>query len=123
LTKNPVTELCALPFPSNLSVPETKALNADLINFRTALIEELPQGEGPRSWTMGHVDRPGTVQHTKSPSGQAMIYLVAVGWESVEAHKKAKETEQFGKSIAPIRQKMLPPVPGLEMKHVSFHKI
>lgn len=112
-----------LPFPSNLPVPEAKALNADLINFRTALVEQLPQAEGPRSWTMGHVERPGTVQHAKSPNGQAVTHLLAVGWESVEVHQKAKETEQFSKGIAPIRQKMLPPVPGLEMKHVSFQKI
>lgn len=112
-----------LPFPSNLTVPEAKALNADLINFRTALLEQLPQAEAPRSWTMGHVERPGTVQHAKSPSGQAVTHLLAIGWESVEAHKRAAETEQFSKGIVPIRQKMLPPVPGLELKHVSFQKI
>ncbi|KAJ5168747.1 uncharacterized protein N7482_004341 [Penicillium canariense] len=123
LTKNPVTELCSLPFPSNMSVFETRRLNADLINFRTALVEQLPQAAGPRSWAMGHVDRPSVVQHAKSPSGQAMMHFLAVGWESVEAHKKAKETEQFVAAIAPIREKMLPPVPGLEMKHVSFQKL
>jgi len=122
LTKNPVTELCAFPFPSNMTVSEVKELNADLINFRKALIEQLPQAEGPRSWTMGHVDRPGQVEHTKSPSGEAVMRFLAVGWDSVETHKKAKETEQFAKSIAPIRQKMLPPVPGLELRHVSFQK-
>lgn len=123
LTKNPVTELCALPFPSNLSVKQNKELNADLISFRTTLVEQLPQEVAPRSWAMGHVDRPSPLQHAKSPTGQAVVHFLAVGWESVEVHKKAKETEQFGQSIAPIREKMLPPIPGLEMKHVSFQKI
>lgn len=118
-----MTELCALPFPSNLSVPETKQLSTDLINFRTTLVEQLPQAAGPRSWAMGHVDRPSLVPHEKSASGRALVHLLAVGWESVEAHKNAKETEQFVKGITPIREKMLSPVPGLEMRHVSFQKI
>lgn len=72
---------------------------------------------------MGHVDRPSLVQHTKSPSGQATLHLLVVGWESIDAHKKARETEQFVSSISPIRKKSLGAVPGLEAKHVSFHKI
>lgn len=72
---------------------------------------------------MGHVDRPSTIKHGKSPSGMAVLHLLAVGWESVEAHMNAKQTEQFGRSIAPIREKMLGPVPGLELKHVRFQKV
>ena len=123
LTTNPVTELCALPFPSSLSVPEIKQLNSDLINFRTALIDKLPQAAKPRSWSMGQVDRPSRVQHVKSPSGSAVLRVLAVGWDSVEAHKRATETELFASNITPIREKMLPRVPGLEMNHVSFQKV
>jgi hypothetical protein len=124
LTRNPVTELCFLPFPNDLSASETRQLDADMINFRTSLVVQLPQAEGPRSWAMGHVDRPSTVQHDQSPSGRARVHLLAVGWESAEAHKKAKETKEFVNSITPIREKLLaPPVPGLEMRHVSFQKI
>lgn len=102
---------------------QTKELNSDLINFRTAMVEQLPQEAGLRSWTMGHVDRPSPLQHAKSPTGQAILRLLAVGWESIDVHMKAKQTEQFGRSIEPIREKMLPPISGLEMKHVSFKKI
>ncbi|CAI7622465.1 unnamed protein product [Penicillium pancosmium] len=123
LTANPLTEICVLPFPSSLTVQETRQLDSDLINFRIVLIEHLPQASGPRSWTMGHVDRPSTVQHATSPSGRAVLHLLAIGWDSVEAHLQAKETEQFQQSVAPVREKMLPPVPGLEIKHVSFRKV
>lgn len=123
LIKNPVTELCILPFPDNLSVQETKKLGMDLINFRTALVEQLPQKAGPQSWATGHVDRPSRLKHEKSPTGYAMLRFLAVGWESVETHMKAKETEQFAKSIEPIREKMLAPIPGLEMKHVKFSSV
>lgn len=123
LTKNPVTELCTLPFASDLDIPASKKLNADLIQFRTALLEELPQAAGPRSWSMGHVDRPSKLPHEKSASGHAVVHLIAAGWDSVDAHVKAKQTETFVESIAPIRERMLAPIPGLEMKHVSFQKI
>ncbi|KAJ9490344.1 hypothetical protein VN97_g2916 [Penicillium thymicola] len=123
LTRNPVTELCTLPFPSDVDVLAVRQINADLINFRTTLVEQLPQSVGPRSWSMGHVDRPSKLPHEKSPSGQAFAYLLAVGWESMETHLKAKETDKFIQSIAPLREKMLPPIPGLEIKHVSFRKI
>ena len=72
---------------------------------------------------MGHVDRPSKLDHAKSASGQAFVHFLAVGWDSVEAHMKAKETDKFTESIAPLRAKMLPPIPGLEMKHVSFQKV
>jgi hypothetical protein len=62
LTSNPVTELTALPFPSNMTVAETKALDADMLNFRKELTEELAQEKAPVSWAMGHVDRPGDHQ-------------------------------------------------------------
>lgn len=118
-----MTELCTLPFPSDLDVLAVKQINADLINFRTTLVEQLPQLAGPRSWSMGHVDRPSKLPHEKSPSGQAFAHLLAVGWESMETHLKAKQTDKFIQSIAPLREKMLAPIPGLEMKHVSFQKI
>lgn len=102
---------------------EIKDLNGDLINFRSAVAEQLPQEAGPQSWAMGHVDRPSPFKHDKSPTGLAVLRFLAVGWESVETHKVAKETEQFRTSIAPVREKMLPPVPGLEMKHVKFQLV
>lgn len=106
-----------------MTVSETKQLNADLINFRTAVVEQLAPEAGPKSWAMGHIDRPSVVPHAKSPSGEATVDLLVVGWESIEAHKKAKETAPFISRIAPIRERMLPPVPGLEMKHVSFQAV
>ncbi|KAJ5129641.1 uncharacterized protein N7515_005680 [Penicillium bovifimosum] len=123
LTKNRVTELCTLLFPGDYDVADLRELNADLNNFRTALVEQLPPSAGPRSWSMGHVDRPSKVPHERSPDGQAFMHFLAVGWDSIHAHMKAKETDEFKKSIAPLREKMLGPIPGLELKHVSFQKI
>ncbi|KNG83171.1 hypothetical protein ANOM_007445 [Aspergillus nomiae NRRL 13137] len=123
LTTNPVTELVALTFPNSLTPEEQKKLNADLIEFRAALTEKLPEGERPKSWAMAQVERPGTLEHEKSPSGQAVLHLLVVGWESVDMHKAARETEEFKRTIAPIREKAIPSVPPLGMKHVSFKKV
>jgi hypothetical protein len=115
--------LATLTYPSSLNPDEHKKLNSDLINFRVALTEKLPEKSRPKSWTMAQVHRPGTFQHPKSPSGEAFVYLIAVGWESVDAHMAARKTKEFEESIKPIREKMLPAVQGLGMKHVSFKKI
>ncbi|KAJ5776468.1 uncharacterized protein N7511_001479 [Penicillium nucicola] len=123
LTKNPVTELFTLPVAGEISVPESRQLSLDMINFRRALVEQLPQQAGPKSWAMGHVDRPSKLPHPKSPDGKAVVHFFAVGWDSVDAHLRAKETENFAEAIQPLREKMLSPIPGLEMKHVSFQII
>jgi hypothetical protein len=123
LTKNPVTELCSLPFASTISALEQRQLDTDLINFRAALMEQLPQSTGPCSWAMGYIDRPTKLVHANSPSGHAVVHFLTVGWDSVEAHMKAKESTKFSESMAPLRKKMLAPIPGLEMKHVSFQHI
>ncbi|CAG8920013.1 unnamed protein product [Penicillium salamii] len=123
LTQNPVTELCTLPYASTLSVPEARQINADLISFRTAQMESMPQVTGPLSWAMGQLDRPCKLNHALSPSGKATVHFLAVGWDSVNAHLEAKETLKFSQGVAPLMEKMLAPIPGLEMKHVSFQKI
>jgi len=111
-----------LAFPTSIT-PEHKELNKDITNFRKTLMEKLPDNARPKSWSMGNVDRPGSVPHPNSPSGQVLVQFLAVGWESVDAHKAARETPEFNEAIKPIREKMLPPPKGLEMRHVSFTKI
>ncbi|KAE8153407.1 hypothetical protein BDV25DRAFT_149409 [Aspergillus avenaceus] len=123
LTTNPVTELVALTFPSSLSAEQQAELNGELIAFRAALTGELGRGARPVSWSMAQVERPGTLTHEKSPSGEAILHLLAVGWKDVEVHRAARETEQFQRTIQPIREKMIPSVPLLGMKHISFQKV
>lgn len=104
-------------------MPEARQINADLISFRTAQMESMPQVTGPLSWAMGQLDRPCKLNHALSPSGKATVHFLAVGWDSVNAHLEAKETLKFSQGVAPLMEKMLAPIPGLEMKHVSFQKI
>jgi len=123
LSKNPVTEIIALAFPSSMTAAEHMELDDAIGAFRVAMLEHMPEGIRAQSWSMGYIDRPGTMEHPNSPSGKALVLLMAIGWDSVEAHMTARKTSIFAENISPIRQRMLPPLEGLEMKHVSFTKI
>jgi hypothetical protein len=68
-------------------------------------------------FSRGWIDRPGTVQHPDSPSGEASLCVLVVGWGSKEEHEAARATEEFGKAIKPIREHMLPAVKALQMRH------
>lgn len=123
-SKNPVTELCCLNFDDLAQAQaEDSAVNAALISFRAALLEKLPEGKRPKSWSMGYVNRPGFREHPKAPSGRATVALLAVGWESKDVHMEAKSTQVFADGIAPVRERMLPPLTSADMRHVSFTKL
>jgi len=119
LCASPVIELVVLAFPSTLTLSEKTNLDTDLINFRSTLLNLC--GAKPASFcSVGWLDRPGTVQHPESPSGEASLCIFVVGWGSKEEHEAARATEEFGKGIKPIREHMLPAVKELQMRHVRF---
>jgi hypothetical protein len=80
----------------------------------------LHEAKPAKSFSMGWFDRPATVQHPDSPSKEASLCTLVVGWESKEDHEAARATEEFGKAIEPIREYMLPAVKVLQMRHVRF---
>lgn len=124
---NPVTEICPLSFPTSMMPEETNKLDGALIEWRRSLMDDLSDHAlRPKRWAMGHVERPGTRHHPDSPSKEAFAVIMAIGWESVEAHFKAKETDVYKNAIRPIRYKLLQTGPGflkgevLNMSHVRF---
>ncbi|KAL2815789.1 hypothetical protein BDW59DRAFT_13554 [Aspergillus cavernicola] len=123
LASNPITELMPLAFPTSLSASDRSSLSADLVSLWKTLVEEVEEKVRPRSFLLGQVERPGAFKHEKSGSGQAFVHFLALGWESVEQHQKAKGTEAFGGRIEPIRERILPPLEKLGMKHVKFQKV
>ena len=123
LTTNPVTEICGLAFPTSFTPDDHISLHQNLLDFRTALTQDLPTYDRPKSWAMGTVERPGALDHGASPSGKAFVHVLVVGWESVEKHKAVKESKKFQEAVQPIRQKLLTPVECFKLKHVAFRKI
>ncbi|RMJ25153.1 hypothetical protein PHISP_03980 [Aspergillus sp. HF37] len=135
LCGNPVTELCPLTFPTSLTPDKHNEVNEALIKLRSEMLENIQVSDGeeakkvrPRNWSMGHVDRPGTRSHPTSPSGEAFVVFLFIGWESVDAHLRARETEQFLENMKPLREMMLPtgagllPGSGWGMSHAIFRE-
>lgn len=130
LCASPVNELCPLTFATSLTPDEYNAVGAALAKTRIELLENTPNpSDRPHHISMGHVDRPGIRSHPTSPSGEAFVIFIIVGWESVEAHKRARETAQFKENFPPVGEKMLPTGPGLlpgsgwGMSHAKFHEL
>ncbi|RAH42453.1 uncharacterized protein BO95DRAFT_370778 [Aspergillus brunneoviolaceus CBS 621.78] len=121
LRSNPTTELWTPAFPTSLSPEEVNAVHADLIGLRAAVTERLPEGKRAVSFAMGQVERPGTMTHEQSETGEAFVVVVAAGWASVEVHLAGKETEAFQTAIGKVRARLLAPVRGLGgLKHFEF---
>ncbi|KAL2374175.1 hypothetical protein BDBG_05508 [Blastomyces gilchristii SLH14081] len=77
--------------------------------------------QGPPGWlSLGWVERPRTVEHADSPSGEAELTILVIGWESIQEHEAAMGTDDFEKAFAPVRAKMLPGIKVLEMRYVRF---
>lgn len=124
LTTNPVTELVTLAVPSDISPEQHKKFNNDQVAFRDALLNKAtPESARAISWARGQIERPAVFEHQDSPSGKALVYLLAIGWKSREQHTQARDTKAFADTIEPLRKQLLSPVKGLEMKHVKFQKI
>ncbi|KAL4887176.1 hypothetical protein BJY04DRAFT_48913 [Aspergillus karnatakaensis] len=123
LLSNPITEIAPLPFPTSLSPSDRSKLSADLVTFRKAIVEEAEEKVRSKTFLVGQVERPGEFPSEKSESGQAFVSLLVVGWESYEQHQQAREADAFSEKIKPVRERTVPPLEKLGMKHVKFQKV
>lgn len=82
---------------------------------------EFPGHDAALSFSVGWLNRPEVVKHPDSPTGAALLNCLVVGWRTVENHMAARKTPEFVDGTESIREKMLPPLEGMEMRHVTFH--
>ncbi|KAK2791308.1 hypothetical protein FQN52_004985 [Onygenales sp. PD_12] len=136
LPTTPTTELTILAFPSSLPFAEKSSICTNLSNFRSALLnipepptpttptptnkEEKPPARAPRFFSLGWAERPSTVKHPDSPSGEAELAVMVIGWGSVGEHMAVRATEAFREAVRPLRERMLEGIKVLEMRHVRF---
>ncbi len=91
--------------------------------------EALLSGKGPDGELHDHAfGRRGgwyapTIPHDASPTGQANLLAIFLGWHSKEAHLAYTDTELFKITSARFMAHMLPFASGLEMYHVSFKRL
>lgn len=81
---------------------------------------ELPGHDAAMSFSIGWLDRPEVVKHQDSPTGAALLNCLVIGWRSVEDHMDARRTSKFVEAAGDVKEKLLPPLEGMGMRHVSF---
>lgn len=102
----PVTELATFTLPPS----STDAFNASLGPFAETVSKTADGCAGvAKGWSVEDVE------HEKLDDGKGKACLLAVGWQSVEAHMAYRETEGFKGAIGPLREG---PV-AVEMRHVE----
>ena len=106
-TTSPVTEVLTCVLPSQDETFEKNALK--LLN----VVKE--KAEGYKASAHGWIIE--DVEHEKLESGKkGKAFLALLGWESLEAHMKFRETNDFKNNIHLLREG---PV-GMEVHHTAF---
>lgn len=116
--KTAVAELVHLYFPAGdgaFTADQLAATAKTVQGFLDALqpegdVENVAgfTGETAAGWALEEIDYKGE---------KARVFVAPIGWDSVEAHQKYRETEHFAKNITTIRG--LEGLKGIEVFHVS----
>ncbi|KAF7558157.1 hypothetical protein G7Z17_g57 [Cylindrodendrum hubeiense] len=110
-TRSPVTEVLLAYFPSDYSEDSRAVAKRRLEQFTGRALKSSPDWRGiSYGWS---VENDVPVKGDESNSGALLVAFI--GWPSVEAHKKFRETEDFKENISLLRE-----IPGLT-KLTTFH--
>lgn len=107
----PVTELATFYFPSSISDSEQKEFDDTAATFNEVVEKH---AEGCRGISGGWAVE--EVEHASVGKGRA--YVLALGWDSVDAHMAFRETKEFKDAIVHVREK----IKGAAMYHVKFQE-
>ncbi|KAF4549786.1 Hypothetical protein D9617_20g028420 [Elsinoe fawcettii] len=89
----PVTENVTAYFPS-----VDESFNTKLDQFKAAVEKDAAGAKG-FAYGWGEED----VEHEKLPNGKGKALKLLIGWESVDAHMKFRDTEAFKKNVGLLR--------------------
>ncbi|KAI0597774.1 Alpha/Beta hydrolase protein [Biscogniauxia sp. FL1348] len=78
-------------------------------------------GEAAWGWVVGSGGRDGEEALLEYKGERCAAFVLCLGWESVQAHLRFRDTEEFQKSIPLIRG--IEGLKGSGMEHVSFRKV
>lgn len=102
---SPVTECLTLYHPTN---PSVSAFEEKWHNFRSTLEK---YAEGYRSSSAGWITEELEYQGEKAAG-----FAIFIGWDSVDAHMKYRETQHFKETIIPLREGLK----GIEAYHATL---
>lgn len=110
-TRSPVTEVLTAFFPSDYDIASRATATRRLEEFTSNALKSSPDWRGiSYGWS---VENDVPVRGDESKTGAMLIALI--GWPSVEAHEKFRETDNFKENIGLLRE-----IPGL-IKLAAFH--
>lgn len=101
----PVTEFACFALDSNTEDKQKSAMEDNVLNLVSSITKtnNIPWASG---WVVEDLD------HEKGTNGKAIGFSLLAGWESKEAHMKARESQDFLDAAGPVRGMALPPTPG-----------
>ncbi|OCK79313.1 hypothetical protein K432DRAFT_355207 [Lepidopterella palustris CBS 459.81] len=108
----PVTELVSLYFPPDFA---TEEFDLNWIKFQ-GLIQNSAEGYhgSTGAWSVEEATYKGMGKD--GAEGPAKLFFASIGWDSVDAHMKYRETDAFKDAIPLLRQGCS----AIEMYHVKF---
>ncbi|KZL82456.1 hypothetical protein CI238_03135 [Colletotrichum incanum] len=99
LAEAPVVEVLTLFFPAGLSEEAKASLSAQLDEFKTKALDTSPDFKGiSHGWSVED-DLPVTDE----PGKTGNVLAAFIGWPSVDAHQRFRETEAFKNNIGILR--------------------
>ncbi|PNP76445.1 hypothetical protein FNYG_10231 [Fusarium nygamai] len=120
----PIVDLTTMPFVAGLSVDDDAGTREVLSTMREAVLNKLPKDLAPSYWVMSTWDTRPVVPHPESPTGQSVLSVLVVGWQSTQQHYDIWKLQDFrSKYIGPVKAKMLSYPAGIGMKHIAFNLI
>ncbi|RKL26370.1 hypothetical protein BFJ72_g13766 [Fusarium proliferatum] len=124
ITSAPIVDLTTMPFVAGLSVEDDAGTREALSTMREAVLNKLPENLAPSYWLMSTWDTRPVVSHPVSPTGQSVLSVLVVGWQSTQQHYDIWKLADFrSKYIGPVKAKMLSYPEGIGMKHIAFNLI
>ncbi|KAF4840183.1 hypothetical protein CGCSCA4_v010527 [Colletotrichum siamense] len=100
LAEAPITEVLTLFFPAELDEAAKEELSKQLEEFRVKALDTSPDFKGIAYGWSKENDVPITGEDGKTGN----LLVAFIGWPSVEAHQKFRETEAFKENIGLLRE-------------------
>lgn len=121
IAATPITDITTLTFPVPPRPNDDQAIRKAVLGMQHGVTQELPPHLTPPYFCRSTWESRPVVRNPNSPTGESILSVVMVGWQSTQQHYDIWEQGDFRKTyIGPVKSHMVPYAPGLGMKHIRF---
>ncbi|KAF4334035.1 hypothetical protein FBEOM_12164 [Fusarium beomiforme] len=82
----PIVDVTTMPFVGGTTEEEDASVREVLSTMREAVLNKLPEHLAPSYWLMSTWETRPVVPHPDSPTGQSLLSILVVGWQSTQQH-------------------------------------